>query len=44
MAIQTAYYRLIIEGTGWRYRPLAAGHWSQAAQNCPYFIRIWLAI
>jgi len=44
MAIQFVYYRLIIEGTGWRCRPLGAGRRSQAAQNCPYFIRIWLAI
>ena len=40
MAIQTVYYRLKIEGTGWRYRPLAVGRRPQAAKNGPYFIRV----
>src|SRR5216684_276973 len=40
MATQTVYYRLKIEGTGWRYRPLAVGRRPQAAKNGPYFIRV----
>jgi integrase/recombinase XerD len=40
MAIQTVYYRLKIDGTGWRYRPLAVGRRPQAAKNGPYFIRV----
>jgi hypothetical protein len=40
MAIQTVYYRQKIEGTGWRYRPLAVGRRPQAARNGPYFIRV----
>src|SRR6267154_3739764 len=40
MAIQTVYYRLKIEGTGWRYRPLAVGRRPHAAKNGPYFIRV----
>jgi hypothetical protein len=40
MAIQTVYYRQKIDGTGWRYRPLAMGRWPQAARNGPYFIRV----
>jgi hypothetical protein len=40
MAIQTVYYRLKIEGTGWRYRPLAVGRRPQAAKSGPYFIRV----
>ena len=35
MAIQTVYYRLKIEGTGWRYRPLAVGRRPQAAKKRP---------
>jgi integrase len=40
MAIQTVYYRQKIEGTGWRYRPLAVGRRPEAAKNGPYFIRV----
>src|SRR3984893_6659117 len=40
MAIQTVYYRQKIDGTGWRYRPLAVGRRPQAARNGPYFIRV----
>src|ERR1700694_5486801 len=40
MAIQTVYYRLKIEGTGWRCRPLAVGRRPQAAKNGPYFVRV----
>src|SRR6267154_6532988 len=40
MAIQTVYYRLKIEGTGWRYRPLAVGRRPESAKNGPYFIRV----
>jgi hypothetical protein len=40
MAIQTVYYRRKIEGTGWRYRPLAVGRRPEAAKNGPYFIRV----
>jgi integrase/recombinase XerD len=40
MAIQTVYYRLKIEGTGWRYRPLTVGRRPEAAKNGPYFIRV----
>jgi hypothetical protein len=40
MAIQTVYYRQKIAGTGWRYRPLAAGRRPEAAKNGPYFIRV----
>jgi hypothetical protein len=40
MAIQTAYDRQKIEGTGWRYRPLTVGRRPEAAKNGPYFIRV----
>ncbi len=40
MAIQTVYYRQKIEGTGWRYRPLAVGRRPEAAKHGPYFIRV----
>src|SRR6202795_709607 len=40
MPIQTVYYRQKIDGTGWRYRPLAVGRRPQAARNGPYFIRV----
>jgi len=40
MAIETVYYRQKIEGTGWRYRPLAVGRRPEAAKNGPYFIRV----
>src|SRR5580658_405293 len=40
VAIQTVYYRQKIEGTGWRYRPLAVGRRPEAAKNGPYFIRV----
>jgi len=40
MAIQTVYCRQKIEGTGWRYRPLAVGRRPEAAKNGPYFIRV----
>ena len=40
MAIQSVYYRQKIEGTGWRYRPLAVGRRPEAAKNEPYFIRV----
>src|SRR6202158_3160082 len=40
MAIQTVYYRQKIEGTGWRYRPLAVGRRPEAAKNGPYFVRV----
>src|SRR5229473_1530897 len=40
MAIQTVYYRQKIEGTGWRYRPLAVGRRPEAAKRGPFFIRV----
>src|ERR1700674_6032354 len=40
MAIQTVYYRQKIDGTGWRYRPLAVGRRPEAAKSGPYFIRV----
>jgi hypothetical protein len=40
MPIQTVYYGQKIDGTGWRYRPLAVGRRPQAARNGPYFIRV----
>ena len=36
----TVYYRQKIEGTGWRYRPLAVGRRPEAAKRGPYFIRV----
>jgi hypothetical protein len=39
-AIQTVNYRQMIDGTGWRYRPLTVGRRPEAAKNGPDFIRI----